>query len=455
MRIDEVLEKIFNMRTINKRITNESLKQNNEKLKKIYELLGEPCKDKKIVHIAGTNGKGSTATFLESIFFAAGYSVAKFTSPHILRFNERILVDKEMISDEDVVKYYEAVMDILEKNSLQINFFEITTFMALLYFEAKNPDFIFLETGLGGRYDATNVVNSAIAVITNVSFDHVSFLGNSLEKIADRKAGIIKEGQLCIYAQNLAELENAVKKETDNSVNVLKKYENLQVELDTQNYKTIVKILKNENLEEFENIEDKKNKHNLEKIFILPLFGKFQANNFLIAYEIAKIYGISDEIIQKGLDEISLAGRFEIFSQNPATILDVAHNDDSVRVLVENLNELFKNDEVIFILSILGTKDIANIFEKILEKNYKIFITSLKDVTYGLSANEIKKNLENANILTNNIIFEDNILDAYNQAKQMVLEKNSRYKAIVVCGSFYEIAKFKKLCGKRDEHFLS
>ena len=453
MRIDEVLEKIFNMRTIDKRITAESLNQNNEKLKKIYELLGEPCKNKKIIHIAGTNGKGSTATFLEGMFSAAGYSVAKFTSPHILRFNERILVDKEMISDEDVVKYYEAVMDILEKNSLQINFFEITTFMALLYFEAKNPDFIFLETGLGGRYDATNVVNSTIAVITNVSFDHVSLLGNSLEKIANRKAGIIKDGQLCIYAQNLAELENAVKKETDNSVNVLKKYENLQVELDTQNYKTIVKIFENENLEEFENIEDKKNKHNLGKTCILPLFGKFQANNFLIAYEIAKIYGISDEVIQKGLDEISLAGRFEIFSQNPATILDVAHNDDSVRVLVENLNELFKNDEVIFILSILGTKDIANIFEKILEKNYKIFITSLKDVTYGLSANEIKKNLENANILTNNIIFEDNILDAYNQAKEMVLEKNSRYKAIVVCGSFYEIAKFKKLCGKRNEHF--
>ena len=445
MKINEVLEKIFNMRTINKRITEESLNQNNEKLKKIYELLGEPCKNKKIIHIAGTNGKGSTATFLENIFFAGGYSVAKFTSPHILKFNERILINKKMISDEDVVKYYEIVMDILEKNSLQINFFEITTFMALLYFEEKNPDFIFLETGLGGKYDATNVVNSTIAVITNVSFDHVSLLGNSLDKIADRKAGIIKNRQLCIYAQNLPELENAVKKETDNSVNILKKYENLQVELDTQNYKTIVKILESENLDESENIEDKKNKHNLEKTFILPLFGKFQANNFLIAYEIAKIYGISDQIIQKGLDEISLAGRFEIFSQNPITILDVAHNDDSVRVLVENLNELFKNDEVIFILSILRTKDITNIFEKILEKNYKIFITSLKEVTYGLSASEIKKNLENSNILTNNIIFEDNILDAYNQAKQMVLEKNSRYKAIVVCGSFYEIAKFKKL----------
>ena len=429
-KIDEILEKIFNMRTINKRITKESLNQNNEKLKKIYELLEKPCENKKIIHIAGTNGKGSTATFLENIFFAAGYSVAKFTSPHILQFNERILVNKEMISDEDVVKYCEAVMNVLEKNRLQINFFEITTFVALLYFKEKNPDFIFLEAGLGGRYDATNIVKSTIAAITNVSFDHVALLGNSLYEIADRKAGIIKDGELCIYAQNLGELEEAVKRETDNSVNVLKKYKNLQVELDNRNYKTVVKITENKNL---------------EKTFVLPLFGKFQANNFLIAYEIAKIYEIGDKAIQNGVSQISLAGRFEIFSQDPTTILDVAHNEDSVKVLTENLNELFKDDEVIFILSILGTKNIATIFEKILGKNYKIFITSLKEVTYGLSADEIKKNLEDSNISTKNIIFEDDILEAYNKVKEMVLKKDNSYKAIVVCGSFYEIAKFKNL----------
>ena len=451
-KINEILEKIFNMRTINKRITKKSLNQNNEKLKKIYELLGKPCENKKIIHIAGTNGKGSTATFLENIFFAAGYSVAKFTSPHILRFNERILVNKEMISDEDVVKYCEIVMNVLEENGLQINFFEIATFVALLYFKEKNPDFIFLETGLGGRYDATNIVKSTIAAITNVSFDHVVLLGNSLEKIADRKVGIIKNRQLCIYAQNLAELEEAVKRETDNSVNVLEKYKGFQAELDNQNYKTIVKIVENKNSKESGNIKKSENiekinnnKNNLKKTFILPLFGKFQANNFLIAYEIAKIYGINDKIIQKGLDEISLAGRFEIFSKNPATILDVAHNDDSVKVLTENLNELFKDDEVIFVLSVLGTKDIANIFKRILEKNYKIFITSLKEVIYGLSAEEIKKNLENSNISTKNIIFEDDILQAYNQAKKMILKNDNSYKVIVVCGSFYEIVKFKKL----------
>ena len=451
-KINEILEKIFNMRTINKRITKKSLNQNNEKLKKIYELLGKPCENKKIIHITGTNGKGSTATFLENIFFAAGYSVAKFTSPHILRFNERILVNKEMISDEDVVKYCEIVMNILEENGLQINFFEIATFVALLYFKEKNPDFIFLETGLGGRYDATNIVKSTIAAITNVSFDHVALLGNSLYEIADRKVGIIKNRQLCIYAQNLAELEEAVKRETDNSVNVLEKYKGFQAELDNQNYKTIVKIVENKNSKESGNIKKSENiekinnnKNNLKKTFILPLFGKFQANNFLIAYEIAKIYGISDKVIQKGLDEISLAGRFEIFSKNPATILDVAHNDDSVKVLTENLNELFKDDEVIFVLSVLGTKDIANIFKRILEKNYKIFITSLKEVTYGLSAEEIKKNLEDSNISTKNIIFEDDILQAYNQAKKMILKNDNSYKVIVVCGSFYEIAKFKKL----------
>ena len=451
-KINEILEKVLNMRAINKRITKKSLNQNNEKLKKIYELLGKPCENKKIIHIAGTNGKGSTATFLENIFFAAGYSVAKFTSPHILRFNERILVNKEMISDEDVVKYCEAVMNVLEENGLQINFFEIATFVALLYFKEKNPDFIFLETGLGGRYDATNIVKSTIAAITNVSFDHVALLGNSLYEIADRKVGIIKNRQLCIYAQNLAELEEAVKRETDNSVNVLEKYKGFQAELDNQNYKTIVKIVENKNSKESGNIKKSENiekinnnKNNLKKTFILPLFGKFQANNFLIAYEIAKIYGINDKIIQKGLDEISLAGRFEIFSKNPATILDVAHNDDSVKVLTENLNELFKDDEVIFVLSVLGTKDIANIFKRILEKNYKIFITSLKEVTYGLSAEEIKKNLEDSNISTKNIIFEDDILQAYNQAKKMILKNDNSYKVIVVCGSFYEIAKFKKL----------
>ena len=150
----------------------------------------------------------------------------------------------------------------------------------------------------------------------------------------------------------------------------------------------------------------------------MPLFGKFQGNNFLLSYEIAKRFGISDKDIQNGINHLKLFGRFEIFSKNPFVILDVAHNEDSMKVLFENLSFLYKKNEV-------------------------IFITSLKDVTYGMSSHEIKKEIEkfeNKEKFFEKIVFEDDILAAYKKAKKL-----EKYKAIVICGSFYEIAKFKKL----------
>lgn len=326
MKIEKILEEIFSLRNKNRR-------ENINDLKRIYKLLGEPCKDKKIIHIAGTNGKGSTSAFLENIFFYSGHAVGKFTSPHILKYNERIISNKKMISDEKIQEYYEIVKKILNNLELKINFFEITTFIALLFFEEENLEFIILETGLGGRLDATNVVNSTICAITNVSFDHMAILGNTLKEIAFEKAGIIKNGEICIFSQNLSELENEINKKTKKSINVLKKYKNIDIELNKKNFITTVK---------FE--DDKKTKK-----FELPLFGKFQGNNFLLSYEIAKRFGISDENIQNGINHLKLFGRFEIFSKNPFVILDVAHNEDSMKVLFENLSFLYKKNEVIFI----------------------------------------------------------------------------------------------------------
>ena len=310
---------------------------------------------------------------------------------------------------------------------LKINFFEITTFVALLFFEEENLEFIILETGLGGRLDATNVVNSVISVITNVSFDHTAILGNTLKEIAFEKAGIIKNGEICIFSQNLSELENEINKKTKKSINVLKKYKNIDIELDKKNFTTTIKFEDDKKIKKFE----------------LPLFGKFQGNNFLLSYEIAKRFGISDKDIQNGINHLKLFGRFEIFSKNPFVILDVAHNEDSMKVLFENLSFLYKKNEVIFITSMLKTKDFVPIFEKIQEFSDKIFITSLKDVTYGMSSYEIKKEIEkfeNKEKFFEKIIFEDDILAAYKRAKKL-----EKYKAIVICGSFYEIAKFKKL----------
>ena len=420
MKIEKILEEIFSLR-------NKSRRENIDDLKKVYKLLGEPCKNRKVIHIAGTNGKGSTSAFLENIFFYSGHNVGKFTSPHILKYNERIISNKKMISDEKIQKYYEVVKKILSELKLKINFFEITTFVALLFFEEENLEFIILETGLGGRLDATNVVNSVISVITNVSFDHTAILGNTLKEIAFEKAGIIKNGEICIFSQNLAELENEINKKTKKSINVLKKYKNIDIELDKKNFTTTIKFEDDKKIKKFE----------------LPLFGKFQGNNFLLSYEIAKRFGISDKDIQNGINHLKLFGRFEIFSKNPFVILDVAHNEDSMKVLFENLSFLYKKNEVIFITSMLKTKDFVPIFEKIQEFSDKIFITSLKDVTYGMSSCEIKKEIEkfeNKENFFKKIIFEDDILDAYKKAKKL-----EKYKAIVICGSFYEIAKFKKL----------
>lgn len=420
MKIEKILEEIFSLR-------NKSRRENIDDLKKVYKLLGEPCKNRKVIHIAGTNGKGSTSAFLENIFFYSGHNVGKFTSPHILKYNERIISNKKMISNEKIQKYYEVIKKILSELKLKINFFEITTFVALLFFEEENLEFIILETGLGGRLDATNVVNSVISVITNVSFDHTAILGNALKEIAFEKAGIIKNGEICIFSQNLSELENEINKKTKKSINVLKKYKNIDIELDKKNFTTTIKFEDDKKIKKFE----------------LPLFGKFQGNNFLLSYEIAKRFGISDKDIQNGINHLKLFGRFEIFSKNPFVILDVAHNEDSMKVLFENLSFLYKKNEVIFITSMLKTKDFVPIFEKIQEFSDKIFITSLKDVTYGMSSYEIKKEIEkfeNKEKFFEKIVFEDDILAAYKKAKKL-----EKYKAIVICGSFYEIAKFKKL----------
>ena len=424
--IDSILDELFSLRTGKRR-------ENIDDLKLIYALLGKPCNSVKVIHIAGTNGKGSTATFLENILLEAGYNVGKFTSPHILRYNERILYNRQMIDDEEIVENYFFLKQMIENckrenenlKDIYLNFFEITTFIALMFFAKKNPDFLVIETGLGGRLDATNIINSDIALITNITFDHTAILGNSLKEIAYEKAGIIKNRELCIYADSLPELEEEINKKTENSINIIKKYNDMEIELDKTNYKTLIKFQNNE--------------------FILPLFGKFQANNFLLAYETAKFYNIDNETIQNGVHKVYWPARFEFFSVEPPVILDAAHNDDSIRKLIENLTEIYKRNEVIIITSLLETKDFEKVFIKLEKITDKIFITSLKDTVHGLSSAEIREKMISLNIPVDGIIFEDNILTAYKSAMNIIKGKNSGYKAIVICGSFFEIAKFNRM----------
>ena len=164
-----------------------------ENIQKICDSLGNPEKNYKIVHITGTNGKGSTATIVETVLLKQGYKVGKYTSPHILKFNERIRVNGQDISDEDITKVYGIVREKIKELGITPTFFEVTTAMMFLYFSMREVEYVVLEVGMGGRFDATNVVDSDIAIITNVSIDHTEYLGKTIYEIAREKAGIIKD----------------------------------------------------------------------------------------------------------------------------------------------------------------------------------------------------------------------------------------------------------------------
>ena len=189
-----------------------------ETMEKSLKILGNPERNYKIIHIAGTNGKGSAAAFLEAGLIEAGYKTGKYTSPEIYRFNERITINREEISDGDVELYYEKVNMALELSDIKLTYFEITTAMMFLYMKDKNIDYLVLETGLGGRTDATNTVTPVISLITNVSFDHMEFLGNTLREIAHEKAGIIKKDIPVFFADDNPELLEEIKAKTERAI---------------------------------------------------------------------------------------------------------------------------------------------------------------------------------------------------------------------------------------------
>ena len=405
-RVEVVLEELYNYSMF-------GIKLGLENIKNICNHLGNPERECKVIHLAGTNGKGSTATTIERGLIEAGYKVGKFTSPHIVRFNERIQIDGVEISDEKICEYFLKVKEILEKTGIKSTFFEVTTAMMFLYFKDENIDYLVLETGMGGRYDATNIVESEIAVITNISLDHVGFLGNDIYTIAKEKAGIIKAGSKVIIGDNSSEVARAMEEEKSDYIDVLKKYKDVEFTLDNENYITVIRLN--------------------GRSYNFSLFGGYQVNNFLCAYEVLKTIGVSDDIIERAAEKVYWPGRFEVVERNPLVILDGAHNVDAAVRLKENLNQAYRDDEVVALVSVLEDKDIEGVLKEIRSFANTIILTSLSDFKRGLKGEELRAYTKDFK----KVMVEDEIEKAYEAA--LKLEK----KAIVVCGSFYLLSKFK------------
>ena len=408
MNIDNILNKIFELRAVPKKNLNN--------IKFVLKKLGNPEKNLKIIHIAGTNGKGSAASMLESVLITAGYNVGKFTSPHIIKFNERIVYNKKEIPDEEIAGFFDIIEKITEKYNIYLNFFEVTTIIMFCYFNKLKPDYTIIECGLGGRLDATNTGNSYLSVITNISFDHTAVLGNTLKEIAFEKAGIIHDGQICIFAGNHSELTEAVKNKTDNFVDIMTKYKNIDISLDKTTLHTKISLN--------------------NSIFEIPLYGIFQGWNFLLVYETAKILKIEDSIIAKGISDVKWPGRFEIYSKDPLIILDAAHNTDSVKVLRDNVLSLYPKSETAVIISVLKDKNINEIFSLAEEFTDNIFCTSLSESHRGFTSEELK-NVIKKNDPSIEYYFDDDL----EKITRKALSLNK--KVLIVCGSFYLISKFK------------
>jgi len=380
-------------------------------IRSLLKKLGNPEKDLKCIHVAGSNGKGSVCAFLLSILKEAGYSVGMYTSPHLKKFNERIRINDKLISNKDIAKYYLKV----KRGVTNQSFFEITTAMAYLYFKDKKVDFVVLETGLGGRLDATNVIIPLISVITNVSKEHTRFLGKTIGKIAFEKAGIIKNRIPVITAAKNTALRVIEKVANKNNSTLYRVNERFI----SKNYD------RKNNVWSF----DFSNYVGLK----LGLSGKFQLINAAVAItaldvlDINKKIKINENIIKKGLLNAKWPARLEFIKKN--IILDSAHNPDGFKILCDELKSL-NYKKLILVLGFSKDKDIKAISRIIKKHNSKIILTEA-DNERALPALKAKKYFPNG-------IIVKNPFDALKMAKKLA-KKND---LIVIAGSIYLVGDF-------------
>lgn len=392
-----------------------------ENMEKIAKELGEPHKKIRTIHVAGTNGKGSTSTMIEYGLMESGYKVGKYTSPHILKFNERISINGDFISDDDIVLYYNIIKDTVKKLNITPSFFEVVTSMMYKYFYDKKIDILVLETGLGGRLDATNISNGEITVITNISMDHMEQLGSTLESIAMEKLGIVKENSTVVIGRKNKELEEGIKKIKCRKVVYPEElYKDAKYQLDYTDFITKIKIENNE--------------------FNFKLFGHHQYENFLTAYSVLKELNISDENIKKAAEKILWPGRFEViknnkFKSNKLLIIDGAHNEDGILKIQKLLKEKYKEEDITVITSILRDKDRKKMASLIENIGDTIILTSIKENKRGDNG----ENLATLFSDKKNIIIENKL------EKAIVIGYNTHGSILLVCGSLYLVSQVKEV----------
>lgn len=324
------------------------------RIQALLEKLGNPQDSLKYIHIAGTNGKGSTAAMTASILRKAGYRTGLYTSPYIYRFNERMQVDGEQISDEDLVAITEYVKPFVEEMEEKPTEFELVCAIAFEYFQRKQCDVVVLEVGMGGEFDATNVIRvPEVAVITNIGLDHTDVLGTTLEEIALTKAGIFKEGGSAVVYRGIPSVEAV--------------FETVCAERNVSLKKADFDSLKLNSLDLYGQNFDCGSRKNIQ----LPLLGDHQLHNASVVLSIAdtlieKGWDISEENIYEGIRDVSWPGRFDIVCRDPLFIIDGGHNPQCLQALVKNIEDYLADRRVIALTGVLADKDYGDMYRPVM-----------------------------------------------------------------------------------------
>lgn len=385
--------------------------------------MGNPEKKLKFVHVAGTNGKGSTASMTASILRKAGYRTGLYTSPYIYRFHERMQVDGEQISDEDLIEVTEYVKPLVDTLQEPPTEFELVCCIAFEYFVRKQCDIVVLEVGMGGAFDATNVIECPeVAVITNIGLDHTEVLGNTLEEIALTKSGIFKENGDAVIYRGAPSVEAV--------------FEQVCAGKNIRLHKA-----------DFDGLKSKA--HSLEgqvfdcgerKDLVLPLLGDHQLHNAAVVLEIVQClisrgWKISEENIREGLRDVSWPGRFDIVSRDPLFIIDGGHNPQCIEALVKNIKDYLTGRNVVALTGVLGDKDYADMYKLVMPLVSK-FVCITPPNPRKLEAAELAKHLRQAG--ADAIAF-----DKVEQGVAKAVELAGTDGAVLCFGSLYTIGAIR------------
>lgn len=391
-----------------------------ERIKALCELLGNPQDKLKVIHVAGTNGKGSTSTMISNILIKNGFNTGLYISPYVTDFRERIQFNGNMIEHSELAECVEkvkAAVEILLEKGEQTTEFEALTATAFVYFAKKKCDFVVLEVGLGGRFDATNVIKAPfVSVIASISLDHTAILGDTVEKIAAEKCGIIKFGaETVIYPFQQTEALRVIEDTCNQRFNTLRIPDINKLEIGEETIEGT--------RASYDGIE-----------FLLPLAGKHMIYNAVTAIEAVrslKRFGVnvSDNVIASGIASSVMPARMELIRKKPVIILDGGHNEGCANALADYIRKHLSDKRIIMVSSMMADKDYMS-YMRIVAPFASVFVATKADVPRALSSDEL---CETAKAFCADCYSISEPLKAV-QAAGNITEKDD---ALIVCGSFY------------------